>query len=166
MLAGVLGARLNTWARERIVQTSIIASLDQETSVAAAPPPMVATPASGQDAVAVVPTATPAPAVTPTPAPINVLLLGTDERPDEGAPMRTDTMILLSLDPSGQTLGMLSMPRDLWVPIPGKNTTAKINTAYTIGSQTNYPGRRTAVGEGHSEQLYRPPGGLLRPRQL
>ena len=65
---------------------------------------------------------------------------GTDERPDEGVPLRTDTMILLSLDPSGQTLGMLSLPRDLWVPIPGKNTTAKINTAYTIGSQTNYPG--------------------------
>ena len=140
VLAGVLGARLNTWARERIVQSSIIASLNQETSVAAAPAPTVATPAPGQDAVALVPTATPAPAVTPTPAPINVLLLGTDERPDEGAPMRTDTMILLSLDPSGQTLGMLSMPRDLWVPIPGKNTTAKINTAYTIGSQTNYPG--------------------------
>ena len=113
----MLGARLNTWARERIVQSSIIASLDQETSVAAAPPPTAATPAPGQEAAAVVPTATPAPVVTPTPAPINVLLLGTDERPDEGVPMRTDTMILLSLDPSGQTLGMLSLPRDLWVPI-------------------------------------------------
>jgi LCP family protein required for cell wall assembly len=140
VLAGVLGARLNTWARERIVQSSIIASLDDETSIAAAPPPVVATPASGLEAAAIVPTVTPAPAVTPTPEPINVLLLGTDERPDEGGPLRTDTMILLSMDPYGQTMGMLSLPRDLWVPIPGNNTTAKINTAYTIGSQTNYPG--------------------------
>jgi LCP family protein required for cell wall assembly len=143
-LAGVLGLRLNSWARERIVQTSILASFDEETSVAAAPttgtlPP--ATPVPDQSgAAAAVPSATPTPAVTPTPAPINVLLLGTDERPDEGAPMRTDTMILLSLDPTGQSLGMLSLPRDLWVPIPGHNTTAKINTAYTIGAQTGYPG--------------------------
>lgn len=140
VLAVILGTRLNTWARERIVQSSIIATLNQETSVAAEPPPAAATPAPDRQAAAVVPTATSAPAVTPTPAPINVLLLGTDERPDEGGPMRTDTMILLSLDPSGRTLGMLSLPRDLWVPIPGQNMTAKINTAYTLGQQNKYPG--------------------------
>jgi LCP family protein required for cell wall assembly len=144
LAAGVLGVRLNSWARERIVQSSIVASFDEETSVAAAPATgtlPAATPVPDQAAGGpAVPTATSTPAVTPTPAPINVLLLGTDERPDEGAPLRTDTMILLSLDPSGQTLGMLSLPRDLWVPIPGYNTTAKINTAYTIGSQDGYPG--------------------------
>jgi LCP family protein required for cell wall assembly len=142
VLAGVGGLRLNTWARERIVQSSILATIDEETSIAAAPPTPAATPAPGQPpgAAVIVPTVTPAPEVTPTPAPINVLLLGTDERPDEGGPLRTDTMILLSLDPTGQTLGMLSLPRDLWVPIPGHNTTAKINTAYTIGAQGSYPG--------------------------
>jgi LCP family protein required for cell wall assembly len=139
-LAGVFGSRLNTWARERIVESSIVALLDERTSVAVAPALIAATPAPGEPGAAVVPTATPAPAVTPTPAPLNVLLLGTDERPDEGGPLRTDTMILLSLDPTGQSLGMLSLPRDLWVPIPGQGTTAKINTAYTLGAQNNYPG--------------------------
>jgi polyisoprenyl-teichoic acid--peptidoglycan teichoic acid transferase len=139
VLALVLGTRLNSWARERIVQSSVIAAFDEETSVAAAPTLAAATPAADQPGV-VVPTATPAPDVTPTPAPINVLLLGTDERPDEGGPLRTDTMILLSLDPTGQSMGMLSLPRDLWVPIAGQGTTAKINTAYTLGTHNNYPG--------------------------
>ena len=71
---------------------------------------------------------------------INVLLLGTDERPDESGPSRTDTMILLTLDPQHQTAGMLSLPRDLWVPIPGQSVTTKINTAYLLGEVNNYPG--------------------------
>ncbi|HXF63988.1 MAG TPA: LCP family protein, partial [Caldilineaceae bacterium] len=78
------------------------------------------------------------PAVT-VPA-INVLLLGTDARPDESAPPRTDTMILLTFDPQRQSLGMLSLPRDLWVPIPGYGYEAKINTAYSLGETYGYAG--------------------------
>jgi polyisoprenyl-teichoic acid--peptidoglycan teichoic acid transferase len=71
---------------------------------------------------------------------INVLLLGTDQRPGENDIPRTDTMILLSLDPTSQTAGMLSLPRDLWVPIPGFSFSTKINTAYPIGETRGYPG--------------------------
>ncbi len=74
-------------------------------------------------------------------AAINILLLGTDDRPDEVGPSRTDTMILLTLDPQSSTAGMLSFPRDLWVNIPGYNTAAKINTAYGMGE-------RSAAGNG------------------
>ena len=73
-------------------------------------------------------------------APINILLLGTDERPDESSPPRTDTIILLTLDPQTNTAGMLSLPRDLLVPIPGYNFNAKINTAYGYGEAYNYTG--------------------------
>jgi LCP family protein required for cell wall assembly len=72
--------------------------------------------------------------------PINVLLMGTDARPEENAPPRTDTLILLTLDRQTQTAGMLSLPRDLWVPIPGVDVTTKINTAYSLGEQKKYPG--------------------------
>ncbi|MFN3981473.1 MAG: LCP family protein, partial [Caldilinea sp.] len=50
---------------------------------------------------------------------VNILLLGTDERPDEYSPPRTDTIILLSFNPNSGAVGMLSLPRDLWVPLPG-----------------------------------------------
>ena len=47
-------------------------------------------------------------------------------------------MLLLTLDLRRQTAGMISLPRDLWVPIPGYNLTSKINTAYAIGEQRGY----------------------------
>lgn len=71
---------------------------------------------------------------------INVLLLGTDARPDDVGPPLTDTLILLSLDPRTGTAGMLSLPRDLWVPIPGQDLTTKINIAYRMGETNGYPG--------------------------
>lgn len=71
---------------------------------------------------------------------ISILLLGTDERMDDPEPPRTDTIILLTLDLENRTAGMISLPRDLWVPIPGYDTTTKINTAYVIGEKRNYPG--------------------------
>lgn len=78
-------------------------------------------------------------AVTTLP-PINVLVMGTDARPEDTDPARTDTMILLSLNPQNQSLGILSLPRDLWVPIANQNLTTKINLAYVIGEERNYPG--------------------------
>jgi LCP family protein required for cell wall assembly len=71
---------------------------------------------------------------------LNVLLLGTDARPDEADVPRTDTMILASLDPQSQSLGLLSLPRDLWLPIPGLGFSSKINTAYQLGETEGYPG--------------------------
>jgi polyisoprenyl-teichoic acid--peptidoglycan teichoic acid transferase len=64
---------------------------------------------------------------------VTVLLLGIDQRPDEDpATARTDTMILLTLDPVAKTAGMLSVPRDLYVPMPGRDQN-RINTAHVFG---------------------------------
>jgi len=62
----------------------------------------------------------------------NILLLGIDQRPNERGYYRTDTMIVLTVEPSTGDVGMLSLPRDLWVNIPGSGL-SRINTAHVIG---------------------------------
>lgn len=59
-----------------------------------------------------------------------ILLLGSDSRgADRG---RSDTMILARLDAQGHRISLLSLPRDLWVSIPGHGH-AKLNAAYYYG---------------------------------
>lgn len=72
---------------------------------------------------------------------VTILLLGLDYRDWEagGEASRSDTMILLSLDPLSRTAGILSIPRDMWVPIPGFKH-GKINTAYYLGDAYKMPG--------------------------
>jgi LCP family protein required for cell wall assembly len=77
---------------------------------------------------------------------INILLLGIDQRPGENGPFRTDTMILVSLDPATNTASMLSIPRDLWVRIPGYGEN-RINTAHSTGDAENYPGGGVALAK-------------------
>lgn len=72
---------------------------------------------------------------------VNILMMGLDFRDwasGEGPP-RTDTMILFTLDPIARTAGMMSIPRDLWVNIPGFDL-GKINTAYQLGEAARLPG--------------------------
>lgn len=59
----------------------------------------------------------------------NILLLGTDDSPERGAVGRTDTIILTTIVPLRPYIGMLSIPRDLWVTIPNVGE-QRINTAY------------------------------------
>ncbi|WP_106496652.1 LCP family glycopolymer transferase [Lentibacillus sp. Marseille-P4043] len=61
---------------------------------------------------------------------VNILLLGVDERKNDKG--RSDTMILLSLNPKTDSLLMLSIPRDTYVNIPGYGMD-KINHAYAFG---------------------------------
>jgi LCP family protein required for cell wall assembly len=75
---------------------------------------------------------------------INVLLLGIDERENVDGPWRTDTMIVLTIDPVNKTGGMLSIPRDLWVPIPGYDN-RRINQANYLGDAYDYPGGGPAL---------------------
>jgi LCP family protein required for cell wall assembly len=58
---------------------------------------------------------------------LNIVLLGSDKRPQSGA-WRTDSMIVVSVDTENQLVRLLSIPRDLWVSIPGHGYN-RINTA-------------------------------------
>jgi LCP family protein required for cell wall assembly len=75
---------------------------------------------------------------------INVLVMGIDQRQQEQGPWRTDTMLVLTLDPVTKSGGMLSIPRDLWVPIPGYEA-GRINTAHYLGELYDYPGGGPAL---------------------
>lgn len=73
---------------------------------------------------------------------VTLLFLGLDERDTDAevdAP-RSDTMILFTIDPLSKTAGMLSIPRDMWVDIPGGFGYGKINTAYALGESFKLPG--------------------------
>jgi polyisoprenyl-teichoic acid--peptidoglycan teichoic acid transferase len=59
----------------------------------------------------------------------NILLLGLDSRQGEGMVARSDTMILTTVIPTRPYIGMLSIPRDLWVNISGVGEN-RINTAH------------------------------------
>ena len=62
----------------------------------------------------------------------NVLILGLDRRPGQGPVVRSDTMILMTAYPAGTQIALLSIPRDLYVEIPGYGTN-RINTAHFWG---------------------------------
>jgi LCP family protein required for cell wall assembly len=60
----------------------------------------------------------PAPEIEFPASVVNIILLGSDQRPNEGG-HRTDTMMVVSLNPSAGTATLFSIPRDLYVYIPG-----------------------------------------------
>lgn len=69
---------------------------------------------------------------------VNILLLGLDLR-DNGDVSRSDTIIIVSVDPATKQVGMLSVPRDLLVTIPNYGAD-KINAAYPYGQMSGLTG--------------------------
>jgi LCP family protein required for cell wall assembly len=72
---------------------------------------------------------------------INILLLGIDKRDDEPiAGTRSDTIMLASIDPVTKSAALVSIPRDLWINIPGctaregcSGGQQRINVAHAVG---------------------------------
>ncbi len=77
---------------------------------------------------------------------VNVLIMGIDRRPSESCPCRTDTMMLATLDPKTMTAALLTIPRDLYVPIPGVGED-RINTANLYGDLKKLPGGGPALAK-------------------
>jgi polyisoprenyl-teichoic acid--peptidoglycan teichoic acid transferase len=81
--------------------------------------------------------------------PANFLIVGSDSResvasddPNSGAFLegesagrRSDTILILRVDPKKESATMVSLPRDLWVPIAGTDGSQRINAAYAKGEQ-------------------------------
>lgn len=74
----------------------------------------------------------------------NILLMGIDRRPGEPFISRTDTMMLVSIKPDTEEVSILSIPRDLYVVIPGHGRD-RINTAFVYGSTGNNPAGGAAL---------------------
>ena len=85
---------------------------------------------------------------------VTVLVMGLDYRDwSQGdGPARTDSMMLLTMDPLTNSAGILSIPRDLWVTIPGFEN-GRINTAYFLGESYQVPGGGPALAARTVEQL-------------
>ncbi len=63
-----------------------------------------------------------------------ILIVGLDRRPNEtGLAYRTDTMMLVSFDPATKKLGILSIPRDLYVEVPGYSELQRVNSPMVLG---------------------------------
>ncbi|MBI5824437.1 MAG: LCP family protein [Chloroflexi bacterium] len=77
---------------------------------------------------------------------INIAFFGLrgDDGQREGCPTCTDTIMVLTVDPVTKTAGMLSIPRDMWVNIPGAGY-SRINTAWAIGENAKLPGGGPAL---------------------
>lgn len=69
---------------------------------------------------------------------ITILVMGIDRRPGEPFVSRTDTMMLLSLNPKTEQASILSIPRDLYAEIPGWGRD-RINTAFVRGAAAGGP---------------------------
>jgi LCP family protein required for cell wall assembly len=96
------------------------------------------------------PTLAPADGAAP-PAPATILLLGSDRRPGEASTPRSDAIIVVRVDPARRRAAVLSLPRDLWVAIPGRGRN-RLNAAYLWGERDGPPGAgmalaRAAVGD-------------------
>lgn len=84
---------------------------------------------------------------TPIPSPVeplnlptdavNILLLGSDRR--SARSFRTDTILVLSIHPNARAAALVSIPRDLYVYLPGYNM-QRINAAMPLGDDFGYPG--------------------------
>ncbi|MBA3871559.1 MAG: LCP family protein [Anaerolineae bacterium] len=71
--------------------------------------------------------------VFPPPA-VNIVVLGTDGRASEGFLSRTDSIMLVGVKPSQLRLSLLSIPRDLFIEVPGYGS-QRINTINLLAEE-------------------------------
>lgn len=85
---------------------------------------------------------------------VNVVFFGLrgGETAGEDCPLCTDTIIVFTIDPISKTAGMISVPRDLYVNIPGSSGCSgvndgycRINTSWTTGEALKLPGGGPAL---------------------
>ena len=75
----------------------------------------------------------------------NILVLGTDNRPELEA-WRTDSIMVVVIDPKIGQVGIVSIPRDLYVDVPGYDKgKERLNAVAYIGEKLDYPGGGPAL---------------------
>lgn len=132
--AAITVARTHQNVQAMIVATSspeAPSAVPTATAVPTPAPPLPSATPSATPRPTSVP-ATPTPAAPPAGEPVTVLLLGSDGRPGETDVPRTDSIIIARIDPLRRRVALLSLPRDLWVAIPGYGY-SRINAAHAWG---------------------------------
>lgn len=105
---------------------SVLASLPTEPAYRAPAP------AAASSALPLAARAARTPALTNT---RNFLVVGLDRRPDGTGPALADSLVLVVLDEGSEHVGLVSIPRDLYVSIP-ESGTDRINTVYQVAKRT------------------------------
>jgi LCP family protein required for cell wall assembly len=138
---GLTGFTIHRNVQAMIIPTEAASATPPPTPTLVPSPAPTASPRPSATPTLAPPTATPvptAPSPTATPVPpvpgaaVTVLLLGSDQRPGETDPSRTDSIMIARIDPQRHRVALLSLPRDLWVTIPGYGQT-RINAAHVWG---------------------------------
>ncbi len=139
LLLGALGFYFNGQTDERTTVFGAQTTLEIPTAEPPVPPE------ESEDANLLHQPTVPAAPVTPLPAgtaqldqTLNVLLLGSDQRPNDPV-WRTDVIMIAFLDVNNGRAAVLSLPRDLYVNIPTRGWD-RINIADFWGEYTKYPG--------------------------
>lgn len=65
------------------------------------------------------------------PPPLDILVMGLDARPGEGMATRTDTIMLVGIQPARLRTALLSIPRDLFLDVPGYGM-QRVNTVNVL----------------------------------
>ena len=84
---------------------------------------------------------------------INVLLMGLRGVEDPEGGLLTDAMAVASLKKSTKEAALVSIPRDLWVRMPGKKTYDKINAAYALGFEEGGGASALAYAKAAAEKV-------------
>jgi LCP family protein required for cell wall assembly len=97
------------------------------------------------------PVDTPVPVTEPLPQwqgrdKVNILVMGLDQRQGSSFPGRADVVMVASVDPVQRSAALISIPRDLWVEIPGHGEN-RINSGYFYGELDGTPGGGPALME-------------------
>jgi polyisoprenyl-teichoic acid--peptidoglycan teichoic acid transferase len=90
-----------------------------------------------------------------SPGRTNILVLGIDRAPDNTNMSRSDTIMLVTVIPLKPYVGLLSIPRDLWIDVPGHGQN-RINTVHFY-AEIDHPGSGPAVAAQVISSLFKVP---------
>jgi polyisoprenyl-teichoic acid--peptidoglycan teichoic acid transferase len=111
-----------------------------------------AAPADADQPAVAAPNTDPAADAPQIDAEMTILLLGTDARPTDVEPTRTDAIVLVRIARDSGRVSMLSIPRDLWVDY-STGGEGRINAAYGIGEMRYGPGGGAALSKATISDL-------------
>jgi polyisoprenyl-teichoic acid--peptidoglycan teichoic acid transferase len=153
---GLLSAQVPVEATEQGGPAPMMAATSEESVIESVPAPLqapepTATPytlvwpekAAGGKTLTGVDAPAAAQTIAVSPETVNIVLMGCDYRAGQ-AHWRTDTIIVLSVNPQEMKISMLSIPRDLWVYIPDYGGSERINTADFLGERIGVNNDRAA----------------------